>query len=373
MLEALSTAEFRTWAMGHMPGSRTYMNSYKGRAATEDIQAIMHQTEHRDVLRMGAMSLGRASSAPTTISPAGFEKVMTDPKVLAHSREMSEALDRRTLKHPSIRAARDDQSPEYDAYINTRNALSTLTRTLKNRQFQEEYDEYVKSQVLQNPTQDLTAEEPVRDKARTTELLHDPDAADDQEEEQEDELLRRIDPLLLPADDFEKIAKSRTDDSIDTILAQMSLETTATNDEIGGVDSGVQSSGSGKLRLHGLISYGSGQRFIEGAYNESHVYRPHAFDNIWTDATKESMTDLSLSNLLLPFFKTIHPLERYGTLAPLPATFVCTICGIDKIEKSTFDSHISGCRRSTAIAAIEKEYNDWIEQKMAIPCDWLIN
>ena len=70
MLEVCSTAEFRTFAMGHSPGSHTYEKYYMGTTAKQDIQAIMHGVPCKDVSHMGGMSLGRAESAPQRLSPS---------------------------------------------------------------------------------------------------------------------------------------------------------------------------------------------------------------------------------------------------------------------------------------------------------------
>ena len=65
--------------MGHGPGSKTFLNSYKAQTSTVDLQAMMHNYEgQRDVLNMSSMALGRSKDAPLPLSAKGEDMVMAD-------------------------------------------------------------------------------------------------------------------------------------------------------------------------------------------------------------------------------------------------------------------------------------------------------
>lgn len=92
-LEAETSTEFHTWAMGHCPESRVFVKSYKSKVATSDIQAIMHRSSERGVLAMSSMSLRQLQMAPQRISITGKEKVIMNPAVCLARSKCDAALD----------------------------------------------------------------------------------------------------------------------------------------------------------------------------------------------------------------------------------------------------------------------------------------
>jgi hypothetical protein len=83
------------------------------------------------------------------------------------------------------------------------------------------------------------------------------------------------------------------------------------------------------------------------------------------DEARIGATDSDVSALLLPFFKTLHPLERYWVLEPDPSTFICPVCREDCESGATFESHVVGCAREAAAAANHKMCEDIIRSKMS--------
>ena len=86
--------------------------------------------------------------------------------------------------------------------------------------------------------------------------------------------------------------------------------------------------------LHGVVRNHPRQRLQEGRSTEIQIFRPHRFDTLIDDTCNTLISDIELASQLLPFFKTMYPLERYGTLEPPPSTFICPICSEDQLTKS---------------------------------------
>ena len=126
-------------------------------------------------------------------------------------------------------------------------------------------------------------------------------------------------------------------------------------------------------RLHGLYRYSSSQRLAEGSYNETRVCRTHPFDTILRDTCTETLSENDLALKVMAFFKTMHPLERYGSLAPQPSTFICPTCSVDQCSKQDFKSHIVLCRRDTAKRINDIGFNTIIDLDIEFTsCDWFI-
>jgi hypothetical protein len=153
-------ADFRTWAMGHSPESRTYAKHYKSKVATSDIQAIMHGSAERGVLGLSSMSLGRVEMAPQRISVAGEEKVMMDPAVCDARSKCDRAFDVLTRVYPTIVAAEKAASPLYTAYHTFSTAYKTLVRQMKKHEYKAEYDAFCQEHgTLKSVAQSTSASE----------------------------------------------------------------------------------------------------------------------------------------------------------------------------------------------------------------------
>ena len=402
-LDANCSPEFRGWALGHSPNSTTYMRYYKPKTSTVDIQSIMHGAPERDVIQMSSMSLGRVKHAPMKISDAGRDKVMCAPEIREASRRCSDALDDLTSceKYTTMEAASENCSQEYLVYKKASDTLKSRIRTLNEQEYKKEYDEYVRSnQTLgsPSPTQDTDVGQsfnPVY-----TEDIN-PMSVDDVDTD-----AIPIDPRLLDQGDFDRIVNGKVEDMFES----MNLNPSTHNAEEEGnvyeyvqgldgdamdasessersVDSSPLASTSfttpssttsvsvaqGRNRLHGLYRTQAAQRFAEGSYYETKVLRPHRFDTIYEDATTSPKSNLDLACLLIPFFKTMHPLERYGNLEPEPSTFVCPSCQEDQASKEHFDKHITGCRRDVALMFIEDDWKRHLDSRMVLPCNWVVN
>lgn len=398
MLEVCSTAEFRTWAMGHQPGSRTYMNSYKGTTATEDIQAIMHCAPRQDILHMSGMSLGRAESAPQALSPEGLDTAMSDTEVRSATKKCIEALDALTLKHPSIRAASEECSEEYQRYKAARDALKIVTRSAKEKQLQKEYKAYVENAVVlkeNGSMEDGPAEKYLLDN------VPEDDSFDQYSIYNEERTsLSDIDPSLLSTEEFLKVSRGEIEDAFETLalestersdenydqdefedgetdgsscfLSQGLIEGLEAKDTLGiSADSPSSIHEGVRTRLHSVYTFHPKQRHAEGSYYETEVLKPHRHDTIWQDATQPGLTDQEVSSLLLPFFMTMHALERYGASEPRPSTFICPSCSVDQITKASFDTHIVKCRREMVLERTNQDWMVALGPKMAAPCDWV--
>ena len=95
--------------------------------------------------------------------------------------------------------------------------------------------------------------------------------------------------------------------------------------------------------LHGTYRHHAKQRLAEGFYRESMICQEHRFDNLLHDTCEQPLSDLKLAEQVIPFFKTMHALERYGKLEPEPSTFICPTCLDDQGSKDDFDHHVVAC------------------------------
>jgi hypothetical protein len=363
------------------------MNSYKGMTATEDIQAIMHCAPRHDVLHMGSMSLGRAGSAPQVLSPEGLDIVMSDTQIISATKKCTEALDALTLKYPSIRAASEECSEEYQRYKVARDAMKILTRSLKEKQLQKEYEGHVEDAVV------------LKERGPVEKYLLEDIPEEDQYPTSNDSL-SGIDPSILSTEEFMKVSRGDIEEAFE-ILALKSTEGSEENcdqDEFEdceidgswrflsqGLVEGLEAQdtlavSTGSLnslqediptRLHGVYTFHVKQRHAEGSYYESEVFKPHRHDTIWQDATQPGLTDQEVSSLLLPFFMTMHALERYGTMEPRPSTFICSSCSVDQITKTSFDIHIAKCRSEMVLERANRDWRAALDAKMVAPCDWM--
>lgn len=123
-------------------------------------------------------------------------------------------------------------------------------------------------------------------------------------------------------------------------------------------------------RLHNTYRHHPKQRLAEGFHRGSKICREHRFDNLIHETCEQPLTDLKLADRLIPFFKTMHPLERYGKLEPEPSTFICPTRLDDQGSKSDFEHHVVGCRSDVAVANAELDWTRGLQTKMANPCTW---
>lgn len=378
MLEVSTSTEFRAWAMGHAPNSNTYMNYYKSRTATRDIQSIMHGTEAKDVVVFSSIRLGRVKDPPQKLSKSGLGKVMEDPEVSTAQHRVMEALDSLTLKYSTISSARQDKSPLYHTWRQARDAYDAVVRRVKKAEFKREYSEYIAQyQVLQVPGVVGIAELDNLDNIDLELLAEDEDEAMTQLRLQELDL-ENVDPATLNDVDFVKVSTGRVDDTLESLDA--SLSSAFNSDE--GLDPDMQSGDSASegattrrsesitYRRHGVYRDRFQQRCNEGLCSESHVLKAHAFDGIWNLVKESRLSDTELSDKLLPFFATSHALERYGSRAPIPGTFICATCSISYKSKAAFNSHIRNCWYANALDAMTREWEDGVGQKMEAGCTW---
>ena len=65
---------------------------------------------------------------------------------------------------------------------------------------------------------------------------------------------------------------------------------------------------------------------------------------ILEDTSSDNLFDADLAATLGPFFRTMHPLERYGKIEPQPSMFLCFICCEYRIDRKSLEaSVVVGC------------------------------
>lgn len=127
--------------MGHGPGNKTFLNSYKAQTSTVDLQASMHDAHvPRDVLKMSSISLGRTRDAPLSLSAEGEDRVMADPRIREANRRCTEILDKLTEKYPSIEAAKRDGGIEFAPWHDAKKELALRTRQVREAELQKDYN-----------------------------------------------------------------------------------------------------------------------------------------------------------------------------------------------------------------------------------------
>ena len=122
--------------------------------------------------------------------------------------------------------------------------------------------------------------------------------------------------------------------------------------------------------VHGTYRHHAKQRLAEGSYYESMICQEHRFDNLLPDTCKQPLSDLKPAEQVIPFFKTMHALERYGKLEPEPSTFICPSCLDDQGSKDDFDHHVVACRINVVHANAELDWAHDLQPKLAVACTW---
>lgn len=369
--------------MGHGAGSKSFLNSYKAQTSTIDIQAMMHNVEsttRADVTKMSSMSLGRSEDAQLALSAEGEDRVMADPSVREASNRCGEALDRLTERYPSMEAAKDDDSVEYAKWYDSKNELKRLTRQARESERQKEYSAHLKAHGTLNPpvsSVDACASasgSDIQTKSAETNRVHclsttpsDPTASLETAMD-----LRLIDPNILSPEEFATLAGQNNDDSFEGMSLGTALN--PDDDEAGWIgESGDNKDLDAGLKaecVHGAYRHHPKQRLAEGSSFESKICRVHRFDKLISETCDHSLSDTELAGYLMPFFKTMHALERYGELEPEPGSFVCPICLDDQVSKDDFDRHVVSCRHNTVVANADMDWRHDLEPKMAAPCGW---
>lgn len=111
-LEMCTSIEFRTWAMGHNAGSKSYVDAYVGMTTTTNIQSIMHDaTVTQDVMPESSMPLGLVRNAPKRLSTKCEDRVMAEATVQSASKLLTNALDNVTAVFPLLAVACERRIP----------------------------------------------------------------------------------------------------------------------------------------------------------------------------------------------------------------------------------------------------------------------
>lgn len=291
--------------------------------------------------------------------------------------------------HLQISTAREENGPLYAAWETSKARLKLVKRRKRDAELRREYEAYQKAnRTLTVPLQAQTdAEEIPTGNTRTAqanicEIPGIDDSNGNLSDEDDDTLEPNyvpIDPELLSQDEFDRTARGQVDETLASVSLGLPDEE---HDSVAPIPRPLESDlkttnvGPGgspaSHRLHGAYRSHPGQRLEEGRSGESQVLRHHCFDTLVDDTCNDSLSSLDLANRVFPFFKTMHAVERYGALAPLPSTFICTSCNQDQLTKDAFEEHVTTCRRETVLRIFEQEYLQKINPQMAVPCDWLL-
>lgn len=175
-----------------------------------------------------------------------------------------------------------------------------------------------------------------------------------------------IDPAILPPQDFAMSPGRGEDDTFAGVPVdpeRFEAEDVGDCVDIKDLDASV-----GGGCLHHAYRHHPKQRLEEGFHRESQVCRKHRFDDILHDTCDQPLSDVELADRLMPFFETLHALERYGKLEPEPSTFICLICLDDQESKEVFDHHVVTCRSRTVVANAKLDWEHSLRYRMAIPC-----
>ena len=118
--------------MGHGPGSKSFLNSYKAQTSTVDLQAMMHNNDgQRGVLKMSPIALVRSKDAPLSLSAKGEDMVIVDPRIREAGHKCTEMLDSLTERYSSIEAAKRDGSKEFTKWHETNKEYRLRLRQLR--------------------------------------------------------------------------------------------------------------------------------------------------------------------------------------------------------------------------------------------------
>ncbi|KAF2194444.1 hypothetical protein K469DRAFT_515660, partial [Zopfia rhizophila CBS 207.26] len=108
----------------------------------------------------------------------------------------------------------------------------------------------------------------------------------------------------------------------------------------------------------------------EGNYFETQIFTSHRFDTLLEDTCRDPLSDVEPANLVMPFFKTMHALERYAPgIEPDPGTFVCRSCQVDQHSMDGLNMHVVKCRRKYVMDLVEQEWKNLLDARKATPCD----
>ena len=344
------------------------------------MQAIMHSASEQDVITMSFMSLGWVNNTPMTISPAGKEKIMSLPQVCDARCKCDDALDVLTSKFCSVWAAQNDSNVKYTLYKEVCNTFSHLTQSLTWKKYQQEYGEFIyTNQMLEMDAASLQEDETLDsgDFNNFNVAVLNPDSLA-LDENQSPDLI--INSLLLVQDRFDNMFDAlnlsvMNEDGGETVEDDSTCSDNQhpVTDEADKSTSTVTTAEASTC-LHSLYRFWAKQCLAEEAYYESQIFRAHHFDIMFKQATTTLtlMSNLEISNLLLLFFKTMHPLECYGSLEPSPSIFVCSICQKNQSEKKSFKEHLCKCQHLAAQEITERAWKQALDVKMMIPCDWIL-
>ena len=228
-----------------------------------------------------SMSPGRDEEAPQALSAEGQDKVMRSDEVKQLWKLMLSELDVFTKKY-SVAAARAQKALEYLAYEAAENRYKLVLRREREAERNREYQEHQRSNAT------------------------------------------------LVREEFERLAGD------DTESLPLANKVDGVFSEDDGVDDGPNDKSP---RTHGVYRHHEKQRLAEGTFYETNVLLPHRFDSILVDTSKPSLSDLDVTDQVIPFFGCMHGLERYGRLEPPPSSFICITCGVDQRTKLAFDGH----------------------------------
>jgi hypothetical protein len=346
--------------------------------------------EATNVLRMSSMSLDRLEEgAPMSISPAGAESVTHEPCFRDAVGKCNDALDTVFERHGTIDEARDSKSPDYEAYLEAKRFLQQTTRKLVSHVREHEYQEEVSrsSGAIAVPaSQPDQAPAPV---GETKDGFFTNDALT-QYGENGDLAHGLVNPLLLDPrafnekldslssdetaqdDDSECTAVEEDDEAAVEYIEPQAQDFISDTTDDADSDPKLQATDESN-RLHGLYRYTTRQRCATGSYYETQVFRAHRFDDLYPTITSDDgqLSSVQLAESVIPFFKTMHPLERYGIhLTPDPGTFICPICRDDLETESEFEDHVPACRSLNVQKWAQKRWEDAVDRAMAMPCTY---
>lgn len=369
-----------------------------------DVQNIIRGRAPEDVRRMSSMSLDRSvGGGPLAISPAGADSVTSDPLFQEALRDCDKAFDNVTDCFGTLEEAEKSAGPEWRAYLEAVRNRKRTTKRLVNRVRNREYNESVNSATIatsepadqhyigelgHGPSEEAEAEDPdFFAMEPLTQFVKDFSLAD-----------KVMEPLLLNPHEFNKrltslsssekldeedeVEVTSTDGEGDTDgrlekikLPQPAPATSFLSTDIDSIDFDptMQAMDDESDRSHGLYRYSRRQGCATGSYYETHALRPHSFDDLYSKVTSSDseLSNHELAEDLLPIFKTMHPLERYGVnLAPEPGTMICGTCHEDMESELEYEQHATGCRAASAQAAAEQMWTQAVRQAMAEPCSW---
>jgi hypothetical protein len=348
--------------------------------------------------------------APLALSRAGAEKIERDPEFRLAVAKVNDAFDEVTRKYETPSEARNRQSVEYDRLEAARRAMKTLYGRLTRREIAQEYKRATVNTAaprdqepaglglttanLDNP---VGLQSSVHDSSSsavdlpesnehhletsnndTSNLTNSFDSSDEDALLQDPRTLdRSMEAQMLET--FNSMAvDDRTDDGHGDHSEGDQRGKTAATDTAESVIEGFEDGRARKqpskeddTRLHGLYRFRKRQRLGAGSHFETQVLRSHHFDTIYKTVTEGSLSDVEIWDMMSPFFKTVHPLERYGNhLAPLPGTFICPTCSVDLSNEIDFESHVMKCRSKSQKALADQLFHGQVDAAMQKPCSW---